>query len=168
MPEGERSRAAGEGWSGVAVSQLPATLQSPSVTAPLKGSLLVTRRGAFYMLPCCLASPPNCTGEHCSPLREPKSLPCVKGGGCAKRRRRDCDITRASRFSGKATIPQSALTRSQPFGPGPLCRCATSPHTVGSHPLHKGAFYMGGYTSKTPPTHCALGVFVQLLFSRFC
>ena len=40
----------------------------------------------------------------------------------------------------KATIPQSALSRSQPFGPGPLCRCATSPHTVGSHPLHKGAF----------------------------
>ena len=28
----------------------------------------------------------------------------------------------------------------EPFGPGPLCRCATSPHTVGSHPLHKGAF----------------------------
>ena len=25
------------------------------------------------------------------------------------------------------------------FEPGPLCRCATSPHTVGSHPLHKGA-----------------------------
>ena len=23
---------------------------------------------------------------------------------------------------------------------GPLCRCATSPHTVGSHPLHKGGF----------------------------
>ena len=23
---------------------------------------------------------------------------------------------------------------------GPLCRFATSPHTVGSHPLHKGAF----------------------------
>ena len=28
----------------------------------------------------------------------------------------------------------------EPFGPGPLCRCATSPHTVGSHPLHKEAF----------------------------
>ena len=41
---------------------------------------------------------------------------------------------------GKVTIPQSALSRSQPFGPGPLCRCATSPHAVGSHPLHKGAF----------------------------
>ena len=22
----------------------------------------------------------------------------------------------------------------------PLCRCATSPHAVGSHPLHKGGF----------------------------
>ena len=54
--------------------------------------------------------------------------------------RRDCDLPRVVRFSGKATIPQSALSHSQPFGPGPLCRCATSPHTVGSHPLHKGAF----------------------------
>ena len=26
---------------------------------------------------------------------------------------------------------------------GPLCRCATSPHTVGSHPLHKGGFTLG-------------------------
>ena len=25
---------------------------------------------------------------------------------------------------------------------GPLCRCATSPHTVGSHPLHKGGFVL--------------------------
>ena len=25
------------------------------------------------------------------------------------------------------------------YAAGPLCRCATSPHTVGSHPLHKGA-----------------------------
>ena len=40
----------------------------------------------------------------------------------------------------KVTIPQSALSRSQLFGPGPLCRCATSPHAVGSHPLHKGGF----------------------------
>ena len=25
------------------------------------------------------------------------------------------------------------------YAAGPLCRCATSPHAVGSHPLHKGA-----------------------------
>ena len=41
-----------------------------------------------------------------------------------------------SRFAGKVTIPHRFA---EPFGPGPLCRCATSPHTVGSHPLHKGA-----------------------------
>ena len=38
----------------------------------------------------------------------------------------------------KVTIPHRLSA--EPFGPGPLCRCATSPHTVGSHPLHKGAF----------------------------
>ena len=45
-----------------------------------------------------------------------------------------------SRFAGKVTIPHRFA---EPFGPGPLCRCATSPHTVGSHPLHKGAFLRG-------------------------
>ena len=40
-----------------------------------------TRRGAFYMLPCCLASPPNCTGERCSPLH-------LLHGGCRGRRPR--------------------------------------------------------------------------------
>ena len=62
------SRAAGEGWPGVAVSQLPATLQSPSVTAPLKGSLLVTRRGGFHIRPGSLAAAHNSAGEQCSPL----------------------------------------------------------------------------------------------------
>ena len=28
--------------------------------------------------------------------------------------------------------------RAEPFGPGPLCRFATSPHTVGSHPRRGG------------------------------
>ena len=50
------------------------------------------------------------------PYSPAQSLPCVKGG--APQGRRDCDITRAGRVSGKATIPQSAsltpLTR-----PGP-------------------------------------------------
>ena len=73
---------------------------------------------------------------------------------------------------GKVTIPQSALSRSQPFGPGPLCRCATSPHAVGSHPLHKGAFrrvrrgeqcspgelcvdvWLSGASRTPPPTSC--------------
>ena len=34
----------GEGWPGVAISWLPATPQSPAVTAPLKGSRWVIRR----------------------------------------------------------------------------------------------------------------------------
>ena len=36
--------------------------------------------------------------------------------------------------------PSVTAAPCQPFGPEPLCRCATSPHTAGSHPLHKGAF----------------------------
>ena len=38
-------------------------------------------------------------------------------------------------------LPQGSLPhrlRAEPFGPGPLCRFATSPHTVGSHPRRGG------------------------------
>ena len=40
----------------------------------------------------------------------------------------------------RAPIPPSRLRRATRLRVGPLCRCATSPHTVGSHPLHKGGF----------------------------
>ena len=33
--------------------------------------------------------------------------------------------------------------RAEPFGPGPLCRFATSPHTVGSHPRRGGQGVLG-------------------------
>ena len=39
-------------------------------------------------------------------------------------------------YNADGTIPHRFA---EPFGPGPLCRFATSPRTAGSHPLHKGA-----------------------------
>ena len=100
-------------------------------------------------------------GEHCSPaaingnvrfhgsiwnapLREPKRPPCVKGAGCAAAQ------TEGLRPYGyNPTRPYTlqslrhGLRRATRLRVGPLCRCATSPHTVGSHPLHKGGFAVG-------------------------
>ena len=36
--------------------------------------------------------------------------------------------------------PSVSLAADTAYAAGPLCRCATSPHAVGSRPLHKGAF----------------------------
>ena len=98
----------------------------------------------------------ECRGEHCSPaaisgnvrfhgsiwnapLREPKRPPCVKGAGCAAAQ------TEGLRPYGyNPTRPYTlqslrhGLRRATRLRVGPLCRFATSPHTVGSHPLHKG------------------------------
>ena len=52
----------------------------------------------------------------------------------------DCDLARKSTCPRKATIPPPL--RGTRLRVGPLCRCATSPHTVGSHPLHKGGFVL--------------------------
>ena len=102
----------------------------------------------------------ECRGEHCSPaaisgnvrfhgsiwnapLREPKRPPCVKGAGCAATQ------TEGLRPYGyNPTRPYTlqslrhGLRRATRLRVGPLCRCATSPHTVGSHPLHKGGFVL--------------------------
>ena len=90
------------------------------------------RRGRYLHRP---------AGEQCSPLQQPKSLPCVKGDSpqCGEMSRSDRGARRVSGWHGvsrdggigacmgvlgctrKVAIPQSALPRSQP-------------------PLHKGAF----------------------------
>ena len=74
------------------------------------------------------------------PTNDPKA-PLCKGGS-------------ADRRWGIVTLPihRLALVRLQSLRHGsrratrlrvgPLCRCATSPHTVGSHPLHKGCFVL--------------------------
>ena len=79
-----------------------------------------------------------------APLREPKRPPCVKGAGCAAAQ------TEGLRPYGyNPTRPYTlqslrhGLRRATRLRVGPLCRCATSPHTVGSHPLHKGGFAVG-------------------------
>ena len=41
---------------------------------------------------------------------------------------------------GQGHNPSVSLTADTAYAAEPLCRCATSPHAVGSHPLHKGAF----------------------------
>ena len=87
-----------------------------------------------------------CRGEHCSPawpyaaakrygsiwnapLREPKRPPCVKGAGCA-----------AAQTEG---LRPYGYNPTRPYTLQSLRHGATSPYTVGSHPLHKGGFAVG-------------------------
>ena len=65
-----------------------------------------------------------------------------------------CKGSSAGRRWGIVTLPihrlalvrlqslRHGLRRATRLRVGPLCRCATSPHTVGSHPLHKGGFVL--------------------------
>ena len=53
--------------------------------------------------------------------------------------------------SGKARRNPPVRWRSQPFGPGPLCRSATSPRAAGSHPLTRGPFLRGRSPREKPP-----------------
>ena len=50
-------------------------------------------------------------------------------------------MAHTANYPRKVTIPPPL--RGTRLRVGPLCRCATSPHTVGSHPLHKGGFALG-------------------------
>ena len=65
-----------------------------------------------------------------------------RGGG---REKMDKSINKAffdypqSPMTLKKSLPQSAMQTAADGG-GPLCHFVTSPHTVGSHPLQKGAF----------------------------
>ena len=116
----------------------------------------------------------DCRGEHCSPaaisgnvrfhgsiwnapLREPKRPPCVKGAGCAAAQ------TEGLRPYGyNPTRPYTlqslrhGLRRATRLRVGPLCRCATSPHTVVSHPLHKGDFTVSVGASIARPLNLTL------------
>ena len=62
----------------------------------------------------------------------------------------------------KATIPLPL--RGTRLRVGPLCRCATSPHTVGSHPLHKEAFkfLLLQFLQFLQPIQCLMQRFVFL------
>ena len=86
----------------------------------------------------CVATPHPLRGS--SPQGEPTPTrtqrpPCVKGAPA--KRVGDCGLARTSACPRKATIPPPLQgTR---LRVGPLCRCATSPHTVGSYPS-RGAF----------------------------
>ena len=54
----------------------------------------------------------------------------------------DCDLAHKSAYLVRSQS-LSQLRRATRVRVGPFCRCATSPHTVGSHPLHKGGFAVG-------------------------
>ena len=50
---------------------------------PRRGGLLVRVGADARIRPGSFVAAPGSTGEQCAPLQPPKSLPCVKGGGCA-------------------------------------------------------------------------------------
>ena len=124
------------------VSPRHATPRADMESAPTRGKIkgLEThrkrRRGAFYMLPCSFTLPLIPAGEQCSPAVKP---PLCKGrwhGVAVTEGLWPCVADRLITQPGQSPRP----LRVQLFEPGPLCRCATSPRTAGSHPLHKGAF----------------------------
>ena len=89
------------------------------------------------------ASSPHSGEPFCAGEARERSLPCQREVPSASEAEGFPAVCGSNGRPDKARRNPPGRWRGQPFGPGPLCRSATSPHTVGSHPLTRGPLAAG-------------------------